>query len=73
MKVRFIPYKWRQELTFNVDALQIKLLDPDERIRAAVCKLYSQLDYETALHHVSEEQLRALGGRALDKKVGSIY
>ncbi|CAL1708691.1 unnamed protein product [Somion occarium] len=51
------------------DALGAKLLDPDEKVRAAVCKLYSQLDYETALHHVSAEQLKAVAGRGLDKKV----
>lgn len=44
-------------------------MDPDEKIRAAACKVYSHLDYETALHHVSETQLRTLGERALDKKV----
>ena len=51
------------------DALKLKLLDPDEKVRAAVCKVYSQLDYETALHHVSEAQLRAVAGRGVDKKV----
>ncbi|OCH91293.1 hypothetical protein OBBRIDRAFT_792457 [Obba rivulosa] len=50
------------------ETLQQKLFDPDDKIRAAVCKLYSQLDYETALHHVSENQLRAVAGRGLDKK-----
>jgi sister-chromatid-cohesion protein PDS5 len=48
--------------------LQLKLLDPDEKVRAAVCKVYSQLDYETALHSVSEDQLRAVAGRGMDKK-----
>ncbi|KAG8216411.1 hypothetical protein J3R82DRAFT_6516 [Butyriboletus roseoflavus] len=48
--------------------LQLKLLDPDEKVRAAVCKVYSQLDYETALHYVSEAQLRAVAGRGMDKK-----
>ncbi|OBZ77502.1 Sister chromatid cohesion protein pds5 [Grifola frondosa] len=48
--------------------LQLKLFDPDEKVRAAVCKLYAQLDYETALHHVSEAQLRSVVGRGLDKK-----
>jgi hypothetical protein len=46
------------------------MLDPDEKVRAAACKVYSQLDYETALHHVSEAQLRAVAGRGADKKVG---
>jgi hypothetical protein len=44
-------------------------MDPDEKVRAAVCKVYSQLDYETALHHVSEAQLRLVAGRGVDKKV----
>ena len=53
------------------DTLRIKLLDPDEKIRAGVCKLYGQLDYETVLHHVSAAQLQAVAGRGLDKKVSS--
>ncbi|KAF5390105.1 hypothetical protein D9757_003848 [Collybiopsis confluens] len=44
-------------------ALKTKLVDPDEKIRAAACKVYSQLDYETVLHHVSEEQIRTLAVR----------
>ena len=50
-------------------SLKQKLLDPDEKVRAAVCKLYAALDYETSLHYVSEEQLHALGERSMDKKV----
>jgi hypothetical protein len=56
---------------WSSEALNAKLLDPDEKVRAAVCKLYSQLDYETALHHVSELQLRRVAERGLDKKVTS--
>jgi sister-chromatid-cohesion protein PDS5 len=51
------------------EALLAKLLDPDDKVRTAACRLYSQIDYETALHHVSGEQLRVLAGRGLDKKV----
>lgn len=51
------------------EALQAKLLDPDEKVRAAVCRVYTQIDYETALHHVSEQQLRSVAGRGVDKKV----
>ena len=51
------------------DALGSKILDPDEKVRVSVCKLFSHLDYETALHHVSEKLLRLLAGRGLDKKV----
>lgn len=52
-----------------LDALSAKLLDPDEKVRTAVCRLYSQLEYEVALHHVSESQWRAIAERGLDKKV----
>jgi sister-chromatid-cohesion protein PDS5 len=53
------------------EALNAKLLDPDEKVRAAVCKLSSQLDYEMALDHVSELQLRRVAERGLDKNVAS--
>lgn len=52
-------------------ALKGRLFDPDERVRSSVCKLYVNLDYETALHHVSEDQLRAIGERTMDKKVST--
>ena len=55
------------------DALSTKFLDPDDKVRAAVCKVYSQLDYETALHHVSEAQLRVVAERGLDRKVFHIF
>jgi len=48
-----------------------KLMDPDEKIRAAVCRLFRDVDYETALHHVSEGVLRGVGGRLADRKVRS--
>ncbi|TRM60411.1 armadillo-type protein [Schizophyllum amplum] len=51
------------------ESLQQKLLDPDEKVRAAVCKVYSHLDYETVLHHVSLDQLKAIAGRGIDKRV----
>jgi sister chromatid cohesion protein PDS5 len=54
-----------------IESLLAKIVDPDEKVRAAACKLYGQLDYETALHHVSEKQLRTVADRALDKKVSS--
>lgn len=54
---------------FLPEALQDKLLDPDEKIRAAVCRLYSQLDYETALHHVSTLQLKGVASRGIDRRV----
>lgn len=51
------------------EALKIKFMDPDDKVRAAVCKLFSQIDYEAALHHVAKSQLEALAGRCLDRKV----
>ena len=59
------------ELNNHADFLKTKVFDPDEKVRAATCKVYSQIDYEAALHHVSESQLRGVAGRGLDKKVWS--
>lgn len=55
--------------TLYIEALKNKLLDPDDKVRAASCRVYGQLDYETALHHVSNEQLQEVATRCLDKKV----
>jgi len=55
--------------SYSLELLNAKIYDPDEKVRAAACKVYSHLDYESALHHVSEEQLRSVVGRGLDKKV----
>ncbi|KAI8986667.1 armadillo-type protein [Trametes punicea] len=49
-------------------ALISKTLDPDDKVRAALCKLIGQLDYETALHHLSVDVLQEIAGRGLDKK-----
>lgn len=67
---RFHLHIWL-DLSSNryIESLLAKIVDPDEKVRAAACKLYGQLDYETALHHVSEKQLHAVADRALDKKV----
>jgi len=51
----------------------MKVLDPDDKVRAAVCKLYGALDYETAAHHVEKEQLMLVAGRCKDKKASHIY
>jgi sister chromatid cohesion protein PDS5 len=55
--------------------MKAKVLDPDDKVRAAVCKAYGELDFETAAYHASESMLRKLGERLLDKKVnpGSTY
>ncbi|CAE6505628.1 unnamed protein product [Rhizoctonia solani] len=50
------------------EALKGKFMDPDDKVRAAVCKLFSQIDYEAALHHVTISQLEELAGRCLDRK-----
>jgi sister-chromatid-cohesion protein PDS5 len=51
------------------EALEAKMLDGDDKVRAAVCKVYAHLDYEAALHYVSTEQLKRLAERMLDTKV----
>ena len=51
----------------------MKILDPDDKVRAAVCKLYGALNYETAAHHVEKEQLMLVADRCKDKKVSHFY
>ncbi|KAK7046668.1 sister chromatid cohesion protein pds5 [Favolaschia claudopus] len=60
------PAELRDEVE---DALSLKLLDPDDKVRAATCRVYAGLDYETALHHVKSQQLRDVAGRVADKKI----
>jgi sister-chromatid-cohesion protein PDS5 len=48
-----------------------RIHDADERVRAAICKVIGNVDFETALHHISEETLKAVGGRMSDKRVSS--
>ncbi|EST07987.1 Armadillo-type fold [Kalmanozyma brasiliensis GHG001] len=49
--------------------LEAKLLEPDERVRAATAKMLGSLDYETALHHVEKSVLLKLADRCKDKKM----
>nr|WJN24945.1 cohesin maintenance factor [Sporisorium sorghi] len=55
----------RHDLT---PVLENKLLEPDERVRAATAKMLGSLDYETALHHVEKSVLLKLADRCKDKK-----
>nr|XP_018265446.1 uncharacterized protein I303_01812 [Kwoniella dejecticola CBS 10117]OBR87604.1 hypothetical protein I303_01812 [Kwoniella dejecticola CBS 10117] len=48
--------------------LRDRIVDSDERIRAAICRVIGSLDYETALHHISLDTLKTIGERMSDKK-----
>ncbi|KAL1924376.1 uncharacterized protein VTP21DRAFT_7411 [Calcarisporiella thermophila] len=50
------------------DALLDKVLDPDEKIRATVCKLVGQLEYMVVLQNVDELLLQAVGKRCKDRR-----
>ncbi|WVN89440.1 uncharacterized protein L203_104663 [Cryptococcus depauperatus CBS 7841] len=63
--VLMAPSDVRAELE---EAMAERLADPDDKIRAAMCKLIGSLDYETALHHLRLSTLRAAAERLLDKK-----
>lgn len=47
-----------------------RIQDSNEQVRAAICKVFGQLDYETTLHQISIDTLKAVGLRLGDKKVG---
>ena len=48
--------------------MEVKLQDPDEKVRAAVARLIGSLDYESALHSTPTSLLKELGGRCRDKR-----
>nr|WJN24946.1 cohesin maintenance factor [Tranzscheliella williamsii] len=57
------------ELRFDLTpVLEQKLLEPDERVRAAMAKTLGALDYETSLHHLDKSVLLKLADRCKDKK-----
>ncbi|RSH92189.1 hypothetical protein EHS25_008604 [Saitozyma podzolica] len=49
-------------------ALRDRVHDSDEKVRAAVCRVIGLVEYETALHNLSDETLRAIGSRMSDKR-----
>ena len=55
-----------------VEGLAEKLVDPDEKVRAAACKMIGEFDYETSLHHIQKNTLIQVGHRCRDKKVCSV-
>ncbi len=63
----------RLEMRIHLEgALREKFQDVDERVRAAMCKIFAQLDYEIALHNVDLTTLKMIGDRVMDKKVSRI-
>ncbi|KAI8053721.1 armadillo-type protein [Syncephalis plumigaleata] len=51
------------------ESAQAKLLDPEEKVRAAACQAIGTLDIDVILHHVDVEVLKQLGHRCRDKKI----
>ncbi|CAG8513577.1 2415_t:CDS:10 [Paraglomus occultum] len=64
-------YQNHPELAKQInDAIRSKMSDPDEKVRIAFCKIFSQIDYESALKLVDKELLEVLGSRCRDRKQG---
>lgn len=51
-----------------VPLIEQKLLEPEERVRAAMAKTIGSLDYETALHHLDKSVLIKVADRCRDKR-----
>jgi hypothetical protein len=49
-----------------------KLLDPEEKVRAAVCKALKQLELDVIKHQVPKSTLEKLSLRCKDKKVKAL-
>ncbi|CAG8556181.1 7930_t:CDS:10 [Paraglomus brasilianum] len=64
-------YQNHPELAKQInDAIRSKMSDPDEKVRIAFCKIFSQIDYESALKLADKELLEVLGSRCRDRKQG---
>ncbi|KZV76642.1 hypothetical protein PENSPDRAFT_598127 [Peniophora sp. CONT] len=50
------------------EGMKSKLLDPDERVRKAVCRVVGGLEWEVVLRGISIEVLKAVAERGLDKR-----
>jgi hypothetical protein len=44
-------------------------MDPEEKVRAAVCKALRQLELDVVKHHVPKTTLQKVSMRCKDKKV----
>ncbi|RKP23305.1 armadillo-type protein [Syncephalis pseudoplumigaleata] len=61
--------KLAADLNAMAESAQAKLLDPEERVRAAACQAIGALDMDVILNHVDVDVLKQLGQRCRDKKV----
>jgi sister-chromatid-cohesion protein PDS5 len=50
-----------------------RLVDPDDKIRAAACAAFSTVDYESALHAFDKSTLKDLAARMQDKRVSRLH
>lgn len=64
----FGRYMLTQYSCGSPEALRNRLVDHDERVRAAACSVFSITDYEAALHSFDRSLLEALAERIQDKK-----
>lgn len=63
----------RPELAKDMyEILHNKLVDPDEKVRAAACAAFQHVEYEAALHSFDPNVLVALSERIQDKKVATM-
>lgn len=62
---------YHQEINYFVllEAIISKMSDPDDKVRIAVCKVFSQLEYECASKLVEKGLFVELAKRCRDRKV----
>ena len=54
-----------------IEGIEEKLLDPEERVRVAACKVVGQIDLQIS-HNFGESVMKTAGERLKDKKVGVV-
>ena len=54
---------------FLIEYLKARLLDPEEKVRAAVCRVIGEMNLDHVIDHVDMKLLQEIAERCKDKKV----
>lgn len=67
---RYTRWKRCQILNTFIEYLKARLLDPEEKVRAVVCRVIGEMNLDHVIDHVDIKLLQEIAERCKDKKVG---
>lgn len=59
-----------QDIYTFIEYLKARLLDPEEKVRAVVCRVIGEMNLDHVIDHVDIKLLQEIAERCKDKKVG---